>query len=116
MPVPGHAPNEGPCDPSIQAAVRRRASNSDSLVATEEVAGRGPGSVLEYTPPSAPAFLHGFRALRHRDFRLFYAGQLVSLVGTWMQSLAQSWLVLVLTSSAFALGLVGALQFLPVLL
>ncbi|MGH2461330.1 MAG: MFS transporter [Chloroflexota bacterium] len=82
----------------------------------EEVAGRGPGSILEYAPPRAPAFLQGFRALRHRDFRLFYTGQLISLVGTWMQGLAQSWLVLVLTNSALALGLVGALQFLPVLL
>jgi MFS family permease len=65
--------------------------------------------------PQTPGVLSGFRALRHRDFRLFFSGQLVSLVGTWMQSLAQSWLVLTLTNSPFALGLVGALQFLPVL-
>ncbi len=95
---------------------RRRDRPEDSLVLGEEVAARGPGSVLEYAPRQAPTYLHGFRALRHRDFRLFYAGQLISLVGTWMQSLAQSWLVLVLTNSAFALGLVGALQFFPVLL
>lgn len=88
----------------------------DALVATETVAGRGPASVVETTPPQVPSILHGFRALRHRDFRLFYSGQLISLTGTWMQSLAQSWLVLTLTDSAFALGLVGALQFLPVLL
>jgi MFS family permease len=88
----------------------------DPLVASEEVAARGPASVLEFGPPRAPALLRGFRALRHRDFRIFYTGQLVSLIGTWMQSLAQSWLVLVLTSSALALGLVSALQFLPVLL
>ena len=91
------------------------APRPDALVASEQVAGRGPGSVVETEPPSAPSLLSGFRALRHRDFRLFFAGQFVSLIGTWMQSLAQSWLVLTLTGSAFALGLVGALQFLPVL-
>ena len=55
------------------------------------------------------------RAFRHRDFRLFWFGQLVSLIGTWMQSVAQSWLVLELTNSPFRLGLVGTLQFAPVL-
>jgi MFS family permease len=55
-------------------------------------------------------------ALRHRDFRLFWTGQLVSLIGTWMQSVGQAWLVLELTQSPFQLGLVNALQFLPVLL
>jgi MFS family permease len=55
-------------------------------------------------------------ALRHRDFRLFWGGQLVSLVGTWMQTVGQSWLVLELTGSPFSLGLVNALQFAPILL
>jgi MFS family permease len=58
----------------------------------------------------------GLRAFRHRDFRLFWAAQLVSLIGTWMQSVAQAWLVLELTSSPFRLGLVGTLQFTPMLL
>jgi MFS family permease len=56
------------------------------------------------------------RALQHRDFRIFWSGQVVSLVGTWMQSVAQSWLVLDLTGSAFLLGVIGALQFGPMLL
>jgi MFS family permease len=47
---------------------------------------------------------HTFRALRHRNFRLFIAGQVVSLVGTWMQNVAQSWLVYRLTHSALLLG------------
>ena len=55
-------------------------------------------------------------AFRHRDFRLFWGGQLVSLIGTWMQSVGQSWLVLELTGSPFSLGLVNALQFTPILL
>jgi len=58
----------------------------------------------------------GLRALEHRDFRVFWAGQLVSLVGTWMQSVAQAWLVLQLTGSPFRLGVVSTLQFLPILL
>src|SRR5438105_1992833 len=62
------------------------------------------------------SFLRAFTALRHRNFRLFWFGQLISQVGTWMQSIGQAWLVLELTHSAWLLGIVGALQFLPVLL
>lgn len=57
----------------------------------------------------------GLRAFRHRDFRLFWSGQLISLVGTWMQSVGQAWLVLELTHSPFRLGVIGALQFGPML-
>src|SRR5436305_10158009 len=60
--------------------------------------------------------LRTFIALRHRNFRLFWLGQLISLIGTWMQSIGQAWLVLQLTHSAWLLGVVGALQFLPVML
>jgi MFS family permease len=54
--------------------------------------------------------------LRQRNFRLFWFGQMISLTGSYMQSIGQTWLVLELTHSAFQLGLVGALQALPVLL
>src|SRR3954468_10667339 len=47
------------------------------------------------------------RALRHRNYRLFFAGQGISLVGTWLQQVALSWLVYRLTNSALLLGLVG---------
>ena len=57
-----------------------------------------------------------FSALRHRNFRLYWSGQLVSLIGTWMQSVAQGWLMHRLTHSAFWLGLLGFIQFLPVML
>lgn len=56
---------------------------------------------------------HLFRALRYRNFRLYYLGQLVSLNGTWMQSIAQSWLVYRLTGSGTMLGLVGAMTLVP---
>jgi len=55
------------------------------------------------------------RAFRHRNFRLFYAGQLTSLVGTWMQTVAQSWLVYRLTGSATLLGVVGFASQFPIL-
>src|SRR5512147_859669 len=55
----------------------------------------------------APRFAEGLRALRHRDFRLYFFGQLVSLIGTWMQAVAQGWLMHRLTSSAFMLGLLS---------
>ncbi len=64
----------------------------------------------------ALAGVQGLRAFRHRNYRLFFAGQGISLVGTWMQSVAQSWLVLQLTGSPLMLGLVAAVQFLPVML
>jgi len=57
-----------------------------------------------------------FAALQYRDFRLFWLGQLVSLSGTWMQSVAQGWLVYSLTKSPFYLGLVAACASLPILL
>jgi MFS family permease len=63
----------------------------------------------------APRFTP-FGALKHRNFRLFFFGQGTSLVGTWMQSIAQGWLVLELTDSPFYVGLVSALSSLPILL
>ncbi|MGH7569049.1 MAG: MFS transporter [Gemmatimonadales bacterium] len=59
---------------------------------------------------------YGLGALAHRNFRLFLLGQTVSLTGTWMQSVAQGWLVLLLTDSPFYVGLVAALGSLGVLL
>jgi MFS family permease len=53
--------------------------------------------------------------LRHRNLRLYYSGYGISLVGSWMQSVGQAWLVLTLTRSPFLLGVIGALQWCPVL-
>jgi MFS family permease len=55
-----------------------------------------------------------FAAFRHYNYRLFFAGQFVSLIGTWMQSVAQGWLVYDLSRSAFVLGLVNFLTAIPV--
>src|SRR6202162_3438317 len=56
-------------------------------------------------PPSR--FAHAWRALRHRNFRLFFTGQSISLIGTWMTRVATSWLVYRLTGSALLLGVVS---------
>jgi MFS family permease len=72
--------------------------------------------VLANEQQQVKGLLRTFVALRHRNFRLFWFGQLISLTGTWMQSIGQAWLVLELTHSALLLGVVGALQFLPVML
>ena len=56
------------------------------------------------------------RALTHRNFRLFFAGQMLSLTGTWMQNVAQSWLVYRLTGSSLLLGTVGFASHIPILL
>src|SRR3984885_11804885 len=56
------------------------------------------------------------RSLRHRNFQLFFSGQLISLIGTWMQNVAQSWLVYRLTGSSLLLGIVGFAGQIPVFL
>src|SRR5512134_3696799 len=58
----------------------------------------------------------GFHALEVHNYRLYWFGQLISQTGSWMQTTAQAWLVLQLTHSPFALGLVTTLQFLPIML
>src|SRR5215472_12355799 len=63
-----------------------------------------------------PAPPRALGALRHRNYRLFITGQIISTIGTWMQSVAMPWLALQLTHSGFLVGLVLAIQFTPVLL
>jgi MFS family permease len=66
---------------------------------------------------TAPAPINPFRVvLRHRNFRLFLIGQTLSLIGTWMQTMAQGWLALELTNSAFLVGLVATASSIPILL
>ena len=74
------------------------------------------GGVAEpATPTISPGrWTESLRAFQHRNYRLFYAGQSISLIGTWMQTIAQAWLVLQITNSQVALGVVTMLQFLPI--
>jgi MFS family permease len=72
---------------------------------------------LELEEESGPAGrLAAFRALGHRNYRLYFSGQLISLIGTWMQTVAQAWLVLRLTNSPFMLGVVSFASYTPILL
>ncbi len=87
---------------------------------SSEPAGEGNQAPVPPADPTAPIprssrLPCGLAALGHHNFRLFYGGQGISLVGTWMQSVAQAWLVLELTNDPLALGIVGALRFGPVL-
>ncbi len=76
-----------------------------------------PGPLDEAAPaPRFTALRRSLRALRNRSYRIFATGLVISTVGSWMQMMAQSWLVLELTDSGKALGLVFALQTLPMLL
>ena len=81
-----------------------------------------PTDLNEETPaiilPQQPekGLLRAITSLRQRNFRLFWCGQMISLIGSYMQSIGETWLVLELTHSAWQLGLVGALQAVPILL
>ena len=61
------------------------------------------------------ALAHSLRAFRHRDFRLYFAGQGIAQTGTWLQTIATSWLIYELSGSAFLLGLASFAQFIPML-
>ena len=66
--------------------------------------------------PAQQASLNPFRVvIRHRNFRIFLLGQTLSLIGTWMQTMAQGWLALELTNSPFLVGLVATATSIPIL-
>jgi len=72
--------------------------------------------MVRYSTAKPMPFPSGLRAFNHPDFRRFFGAQLGALVSGWMHTVAQSWLVLQLTDSPFRLGLIGTLQFGPILL
>ena len=71
---------------------------------------------MEVTTDFATRFSNPFFALRHKNFRYYWGGMCISLIGTWMHNIALPWLTYILTKSPFLLSLVGALQFAPMLL
>ena len=104
---------------SRYSGARDRVPSSKELIVAES---RIP--IQENAPASAEAVAESRglrwqaagRALRHRNFQLFFSGQLISLIGTWMQTVAQSWLVYRLTGSGLKLGAVGFASQIPVFL
>ncbi|WP_326722338.1 MFS transporter [Streptomyces sp. NBC_00243] len=75
-----------------------------------------PAPATHDSPPTPDTRSSMFSSLKVRNYRLFFMGQVVSNTGTWMQRIAQDWLVLSLTGSSAAVGITTALQFLPMLL
>ena len=97
-----------------------RVTGSGNILSGAKVLGHV--TAIEDTPIPHPGALAAFAprkitaSLRHRNYRLFFVGQLISMMGTWMQTVAQSFLVLELTHSGTQLGLTTAARFLPVLI
>ena len=76
-----------------------------------------PAVAAPVVPPDSAASFNPFRVfVRHRNFRIFLIGQTMSLIGTWMQTMAEGWLALELTNSAFLVGLVAVATSIPILL
>src|SRR5947208_7000077 len=84
------------------------ARTTETASVPEDVSGR-----LRRVPVGSVTWRHTFRALRHRNYRLFFWGQLVSLIGTWMQQTAVSWFVYEITNSKILLGVVSAVGSAP---
>ena len=96
-------------------APRAESKAADVGNENRDIGGQAKMSPDEQSPQSK-AIPFVLRALRHRNYRLFFGGQLISLTGTWMQGVAQSWLVYRLTGSAVLLGFVAFASQIPVFL
>src|SRR2546429_596121 len=86
-------------------------ANTETAQIPEDISGRP-----RRMPVGGISWRHTFRALRHRNYRLFFWGQLVSLIGTWMQQTAMSWFVYQITNSKLLLGIVAAIGSGPMML
>ncbi len=92
----------------VEREVKLSDSSSSDSIATADSSRPAPGP-----NDGLPAIL---RALKHRNFQLFFSGQLISLIGTWMQNVAEAWLVYRLTGSSLLLGAAGFASQIPVFL
>jgi MFS family permease len=101
--------NSGPAKPLVNEA-------EPPLPRADALDGLAHGAVTDAAETTVIELPRLARALRHRDFRLFWTGNFLSNIGTWMQNIAQGWLVLQLTNSAFWLGVVGFASSIPILL
>lgn len=102
--------------PRFRLPFRRRNDRAENDALTQELATPEAGGIASAAPSELPPsrMAGSFRAFQHRNYRIFYMGQSISLIGTWMQTIAQAWLVIEITDSQAALGVVAMLQFLPI--
>jgi len=105
-----------PGELAVDEFTARRLILEPTLPRSDAVDGVARGAVTDAAETSVIEIPRLARALRHRDFRLFWTGNFLSNIGTWMQNIAQGWLVLQLTNSAFWLGVVGFAASFPILL
>ena len=107
-------------NPNLQINSQAKAdpplTDDPALPRADAVAGLAQGVVTDAAETTVIELPRIAQALRNRDFRLFWAGNFLSNIGTWMQNVAQGWLVLKLTNSPFWLGVVGFASTIPILL
>ena len=101
---------------SLAEPAAELASDAPAIPRADAIDGLAHGAVTDAAETTVIEIPRLARALRHRDFRLFWTGNFLSNIGTWMQNIAQGWLVLQLTNSAFWLGVVGFAASFPILL
>ncbi len=108
--------NGGPAADALGETAASDLAADPTLPRADAADGLAHGAVTDAAETTFVEIPQLTRALRHRDFRLFWTGNFLSNIGTWMQNVAQGWLVLKLTNSAFWLGLVGFASSFPILL
>ncbi len=89
--------------------------NNTLVNETQHAVAAGGGLSVPRVKPKSSHFTRTFAALRHRNYRFYFVGQLISLIGTWMQNVAQGWLAYQLTGSPLYLGIIGFAASIPVL-
>jgi MFS family permease len=109
---PVHLPVGRQATPGVGAGATPEIVTPDAPAIAPDLATTAPQAAA---PAAQPLLRRTFEALGTRDFRIFYLGQLISVTGTWMQTVAQGWLVLLLTGSPLLLGVTQAVRTLPIL-
>lgn len=107
---------DGPFRPVVESTLRSPNTDKEEAEAPRSEAAQRAASRPSWRPLDALLRLRALEALRHREFRLLWFGQVFVSMGTWMDQVARGWLIYELTNSAFQLGLVRGAQALPILL
>ncbi len=114
VPIAGLLVCHGPSVANVNTSNRIRGWRRKTTKTRESSATDRPKSTRSNEMNETRSFGRIFSSLHNYNYRLYWFGQLLSITGTWIARIAQAWLVLQLTNSSFALGLVGALQFIPI--